>query len=208
MKTRIIKIDRNRVDDSDILPAAEAILEGKIVVFPTETVYGVGCRHDDESARERIFALKERDLSKPLGLYLFSTTEIKNHASLSATAEAVAKAFLPGPLTLVLPGRRGGTVGIRVPSDPICRRLIQLSGVPLLGTSANLSGQKEAVNGRQAIAAMEGKVHLVIDAGQTELARPSTVIDLFPSPPVVLREGPVSLDELSNLLGFKVRKGF
>ena len=208
INTQIMKIDRERIDDSDILPAAEAILSGKIVVFPTETVYGVGCRYDDESARERIFALKQRDRSKPLGVYLFSTNEIRNHASLSPMAEVLVKAFLPGPLTLVLPGRKGGSVGIRVPSDEVCRRLIQLSGIPLSGTSANLSGCESPIDGQQAIAAMEGKVDFIIDAGKTELARPSTVIDLFPSPPEVLREGAVSLDELSDVLGFKVRKGF
>jgi L-threonylcarbamoyladenylate synthase len=208
METQIIEIDRKRIDDSDILPAAEAILSGKIVVFPTETVYGVGCRYDDESARERIFALKKRDRSKPLGVYLFSTNEITNHASLSTTAKLLAKAFLPGPLTLVLPGRRGGSVGIRVPSDDVCRRLIQLSGIPLSGTSANLSGRESPTDGRQAIAAMERKVGFIIDAGRTELARPSTVIDLFPSPPVVLREGAVPLDEISRVLGYEVGKAF
>lgn len=208
MKTRIIKIDRKRIDDSEILPAAEAILEGKIVVFPTETVYGVGCRYDDGAVRDRVFALKGRERAKPLAIYMLSVSEIGEYAALPMTAEKLARAFLPGPLTLVLPGTEGEKVGFRIPSDEVVRRLIRLAGVPLAGTSANLSGQESPTDGQQAIAAMEGKVDFIIDAGRTELACVSTVIDLAIDPPVVLREGAVSLDELSDVLGFKVRKGF
>jgi len=208
VETEIIIVNRERIEDEKILPAAEGVRKGKIVVFPTETVYGVGCRYDDESARERIYAIKGRDLAKPLGIYLLSASEIEEHAVVSATAEGLARVFLPGPLTLVLPGRKGGKLGFRIPSDDVARRLIQLCGAPLSGTSANLSGQKDPTDGQQATAAMEGKVDFIIDAGKTELECPSTVIDLCVDPPVILREGAVSCDELSRVLGCELRKTF
>ena len=207
MKTRIIVLTRERIDDDSILPAAEAIREGKLVVFPTETVYGMGCRYDDESARDRIFSLKGRDRSKPLAMYLLSVTEVEEYAVMTPTAEKLARAFLPGPLTLILPGRRGGTVGFRIPSDEVTRRLLGLCGIPLSGTSANLSGGESPISGEQAIAAMHGKVEFILDAGRTELARPSTVIDLCAGPPVVLREGAIAVADLSRVLGHDVGKG-
>ena len=208
MKTEIIVINQKRVEDDEILPAADAIKEGKIVVFPTETVYGVGCRYDDESARERIFALKKRDRSKPLGIYLPSVSEVEKYAVMPPMAAKLARAFLPGPLTLLLPGRRGGKLGFRIPSDEVARRLIRLCGIPLSATSANLSGHQSPTDGQQAIAAMEGRADYIIDAGKTELACPSTVIDLCAAPPTVLREGAISPDELSCVLGCEVRKAF
>jgi len=208
MDTQIIVINRKNFEDDEILPAAEAIKEGKIVVFPTETVYGVGCRYDDEPAKERIFGLKKRDHSKPLAVYLLSAEEIRNFAVLPPAAQKLAQAFLPGPLTLVLAGRSGGKLGFRIPSDEVTRCLLSLSGMPLSGTSANLSGEQSPVNGEQAIAAMDGRADLIIDTGHTELACPSTVIDLCKDHPVVLREGAVSLSELSDALGCDVRKAF
>lgn len=208
MKTEIIAISRKQMDDGKILPAAEGIKKGRIVVFPTETVYGVGCRYHDEAATERIFALKGRDRSKPLGIYLLSVSEVENYAVMGPTAEQLARAFLPGPLTLVLPGRKGEKLGFRIPSDEVTRRLIRLAGIPLSGTSANLSGHRSPTTGSEAISAMEGKVDFIIDGGKTEFACPSTVIDLCGEPPVVLREGAIPLEELSRLLACEVRKAF
>jgi L-threonylcarbamoyladenylate synthase len=206
METKVIVVDRKRLEDVNILSAAEAVKEGKIVVFPTETVYGIGCRYDDESARERVFALKRRERSKPLGIYLLSASEVEEYALMPPMAEKLSGAFLPGPLTLVLPGRRGGKLGFRIPSDEVTRRLIRLCGIPLSGTSANLSGRESPTTGQQAIAAMHGRADYIIDAGKTELACPSTVIDLCVEPPVVLREGAIPLEALSQALGCEVQK--
>ncbi len=206
--TQIIAVSRRKIEDSMIVPAAEAIRKGGIVVFPTETVYGVGCRHDDESAKERIFALKGRDSSKPLAMYLLSAAEIGKYAVVPPEAERLAREFLPGPLTLVLPGKGGGKIGFRIPSDDVARRLIYLSEIPLAGTSANLSGRTSPVNGQQAIAAMNGKADIIIDAGETELGCESTVVDLCGDQPVVLREGAVLTSELCRVLGREVQKAF
>lgn len=208
METKVIIIDRERLDDDSILPAAKAIKEGEIVVFPTETVYGVGCRYDDESARDRIFALKTRPRSRPLGIYVLSVSEVEKHAAIPPMAEKLSRAFLPGPLTLVLPGRRGGKLGFRIPSDQVTRRLISLCGIPLSGTSANLSGRESPTTGQEAIAAMQGRADYIIDAGKTELACSSTVIDLCVEPPVVLRKGVIPLEALSYVLGCEVQKAF
>jgi L-threonylcarbamoyladenylate synthase len=208
MKTQIIVVNHEKFEDDEILAAAEAIRAGKIVVFPTETVYGVGCRYGDKSARERIFALKERDRSKPLAIYLLTVEEIRDYAVWLPTAQELARAFLPGPLTLVLPGRSGGKLGFRIPSDAVIRRLISLSRTPLAGTSANVSGQESPTDGEQAIAAMDGRVDVIVNAGKTELACPSTVVDLCEEQPLLLREGFIRLDELSNVLNREVRKAF
>ncbi len=208
MRTQTIFVHRESFADDEILPAALAVRAGKIVVFPTETVYGVGCRHDDDSARDRIFALKKRDRSKPLAIYLLNPDEIRDYAVWPAPAEKLAQRFLPGPLTLVLPVRGGGTVGFRVSSDAVLRRLLSLSALPLAGTSANLSGQPSPTDGPQAIAAMSGKVELILSAGHTELGCPSTVVDLCGEQPFVVRTGAISFDELSDALNGEVGKGF
>ncbi len=204
-KTHIITVSRKEVKDTLLLPAAEAIKHGKIVVFPTETVYGVGCRYDDEAAKERIFALKKRESSKPLPIYLLSAAEMEKRSVMSEAARRLAEKFLPGPLTLVLPGRSGGSIGFRIPSDEVARRLISLAGIPLAGTSANLSGEESPVDGKGAIEAMQGRVDFIIDAGETELACESTVVDLSGDQPIVLREGAISVNELSRVLGTDVR---
>lgn len=206
--TKTITIDPARFEESQLLPAAEAVKEGRLVVFPTETVYGVGCRHDKECARDEIYRLKHRERSKPLGMYLLSAADLRNHAVMTGAAEKLAQAFLPGPLTIVLAGRDGDKIGFRVPSDRVSRALIALSGIPLAGTSANLSGQASPVTGEEALAAMEGKVDVIINGGKTEWGRESTVIDLSGERPMVLREGCISLNELSEVLGENVEKGF
>jgi L-threonylcarbamoyladenylate synthase len=206
--TQVIPINRDAWEEGDLVAAAEALRGGKIVVFPTETVYGVGCRYDDDSAKQRIFALKQRDAGKPLGVYLAETEEISRYAVVSQAAEKLIEAFLPGPLTLVLLGLRGGTLGFRVPSDEIAKRLISLGGTGLAGTSANLSGQPSAVEGREAIAALSGKVDVIIDAGKTELGRASTVIDLSDDYPVLLREGVISAKDLAKVLLCDIGKAF
>lgn len=207
-KTRIIVIDPAKFEESDLLPAAEAVTKEGIVVFPTETVYGVGCRYDSESARDEIYALKHRVRSKPLGMYLLSAAELENHAVMTPAAQKLAQSFLPGPITVILTGRGGCKVGFRIPSDTVSRGLIALSGIPLAGTSANLSGRASPTTAEEAVASMKGKVDIIISAGQTNLGRESTVVDLSGKRPVVLREGCISLEELSALLEEEVEKGF
>lgn len=207
-KTRIIVINAENFEESDLLSAADAVKREKLVVFPTETVYGIGCRYDSESARGEIYALKHRERSKPLAMYLLSAAELRSYAVMTPVAEKLAEAFLPGPLTVILLQRGGGKAGFRIPSDPVSRTLISLCGIPLAGTSANLSDQASPTTAEQAIAAMEGEVDVIVNAGKTELGRESTVVDLSGERPVVLREGCLSLEDLSIVSGQPVEKGF
>ena len=207
-KTRILVINPVKFEESDLLPAAETVTNEGIVVFPTETVYGIACRSDSGPARDEIYAIKHREKSKPLAMYLLSATEIPSHAAMTPVAEKLAQSFLPGPLTVILAGHHGGKVGFRIPSDAVSRALMSLSAVPLAGTSANLSGQTSPTTAEEAIAAMEGKVDVIINAGKTELGRESTVVDLSGKRPVVLREGCISVAELSRVLGEPVENSF
>jgi len=179
--------------------AVRVLQDGGLVVFPTDTVYGVGVALSRLDAVERIYALKGRDRSKPLQVLLADATSVAGVAGpLSPLGQRAVARLLPGPVTLVVkngelvdPGvvAGGKTVGIRVPNADLCRALVAALGEPLAATSANRSGEPSPVTADDAIAAVGDGVDLVLDGGLCPEARESTVIDLTGEAPRVLRWG-------------------
>ncbi len=199
-----------KAEDFDVVEARETVRtleQGGVVCFPTDTAYGLGVDPFNDSAVERLFNVKGRSESKPVLLLVDSIEMARSVTEPSPSFETVAAAFWPGPITLVtmanqtIPDRitaSTGTVGLRWPRRPLAIELIGLFGRPLTATSANRSNQPGARSVADAMDQLGEGVDLYIDGGRLEGMPVSTVLDLTQSPPVLLREGPVSHKELTG----------
>jgi L-threonylcarbamoyladenylate synthase len=182
--------------------------EGGIVAFPTDTVYGLGASMSLPQAVARIYDVKGRPQNMPLPLLLADKSQIGKVAEVvPPIARLLADKFLPGALTMVLLKSKavpdtvsggGKTVAIRIPAHPVPLALVQGLGTPIIGTSANLSGQPSALTAEEVETQLDGKVDLIIDGGRCPGGKESTIVDLTGETPVVLREGAISKKELEN----------
>ncbi len=189
-----------------ITQAAEILIAGGLVVFPTDTVYGVGSHALDAAAVERLYAAKERPRNMAIPVLLASPADLPLAVRhVSPVARRLAEAFWPGALTLVLPRQPmlpavltagGDSVAVRVPDHLVACALIAALGAPLAATSANLSGRPSPVTAQEAAAQLGGRVALVLDGGPCPGGVPSTVLDLTCAPPRILRSGPVTEEAL------------
>jgi L-threonylcarbamoyladenylate synthase len=201
-----VKPNAPRVDA--ITEAASAIRAGGLVVYPTETVYGLGADARSNKAIKKIFKLKGREAKKPIPIAVNSIGMTRQIAELNPVAE-VLFTFLPGPLTIVAPARSSvsklitagtGKVGIRVPNHPVALKLIDFVGGPITSTSANLSGKPAPLTVREALEQIGKSVDVALDAGKCKLGIPSTVVDATSKRPKVLRRGPISEEEIRKVL--------
>ena len=187
--------------------ALEVLRRGGVVAYPTDTVYGVGCRIDQEAAVLRIYALKGRAPTEPLPVLLADPAQLDEYGpTISAAARRLAALHWPGALTIVvrrsaripaLVAGGGETIGLRVPGHPIPRALVRELGVPMVGTSANSHGVPSPLTVQQVVFDLGDRVDLVIDGGRASLGRESTVIDATVDPPRVLRQGAIVLRDLA-----------
>ncbi|HUO61530.1 MAG TPA: L-threonylcarbamoyladenylate synthase [Candidatus Acidoferrales bacterium] len=206
-----LRLTVNGSDDEHALEqAADIIRAGGLVAFPTETVYGLGADATNERAVRRIFEAKERPTWDPLICHASDLAMLRRYAAeWPQSAEALAAAFMPGPITLLLAkapeiaslctaGRP--KVGLRIPSHPIARRLIELSGVPIAAPSANRFGYTSPTTAEHVLHDLEGRLDAILDAGPTPVGVESTVID--PSaPPTIYRPGGLSREQIEAVLG-------
>jgi tRNA threonylcarbamoyl adenosine modification protein (Sua5/YciO/YrdC/YwlC family) len=204
---RILKVDPSRPDPASIEAAARALRDGALVVFPTETVYGWAARADDPHAVRALREAKGRDGEKPLTLHLPTRESLEERfRPLPPGAARLARRRLPGPLTLVLPDRAGGTTGVRVPDDAVARAVLEAARCPVVATSVNLAGEPPAVDGSDAAITAAAKSAVVLDAGPSRIGRPSTVVRFRGEETEVLREGAVpaaeALEDAARILLF------
>jgi len=193
-----------RATKDNIVSASQMVKKGGLVVYPTDTVYGLGCDPFNMEAVTRVFKVKgERD--KPLPILASDVKSVKKIAFLSETARRVAAKFWPGPLTLVVPKKpilpdivtcNLNSVGVRIPRHNVALRLISLSNGLLVGTSANKTGEKPPCTAQEAAEKLGEEVDVILDGGPAPLGAPSTVVDLTREKPKILREGSISLEEL------------
>lgn len=210
VETRIIKIDLQRMEMSKIRTIAEMLRTGGVIVYPTDTFYGLGVNCYIEKAIEKIYRLKKRDHSKPISLMVSDMEMVEKVAvEIPHLFRAITKEFWPGPLTLVLKASSGipkelqsseGSIGFRLPALPWLRELISVAEFPITATSANLSGEKEISSPEEVIKTFHGKVDLIADGGKTLGVLPSTVIDLTAGKPQIVREGAVPSSALKKYL--------
>ncbi len=186
--------------DPDILARAAAVLRaGGMVVYPTETVYGLAADALSLKAVQRVFDAKGRPAAQPLPVQIGQPADIDSLAqNISAEARALIAAFFPGPLTLVLPRRPavpdlvtggGETVGLRMPDHPVALGVLRAFGGPLVCPSANITTHPAPMSAAGARAELDGRVDLILDGGPTTDRTPSTVLDLTTRPARLLREG-------------------
>lgn len=211
MKTEIIKINREQFEESELTKAAEYLRAGKLVAFPTETVYGLGGNAFDVTAAARIYAAKGRPSDNPLIVHIADISALEQLAAeVPETAYTLAEAFWPGPLTLILKksGKvpkttTGGlnTVAVRMPSDEIASALIRLSGVFVAAPSANVSGRPSTTKAEHVIKDLDGKIDMIIDGGASRIGLESTIVDLTGGVPLILRPGYITAEILAEVLG-------
>ena len=201
---------RDGLDERGIRIAARFIVEGKLVAFPTETVYGLGADALNENAVRRIFEAKGRPADNPLIVHIAEFDDLKKLArEVPREAKLLAERFWPGPLTMVLPKREevpyvttGGldTVAVRMPAHPIALALIKAS-TPIAAPSANISGKPSPTLAEHVIDDFYGRIECIIDGGETKIGVESTVIDLSSERPTLLRPGGLPLEEIEKVIG-------
>ena len=188
--------------------ASEMVRKGGLVIYPTDTVYGLGCDPFNVTAVKRVSKVKG-ERRKPLPILASSIEHVEKIASLSQEAKKIAKEFWPGPLTLVVPKKpvlpdfvtyNLDSVGVRVPKHDVALQLITLSNGLLVGTSANKTGEKPPRTAQEAAQQLEEEVDIILNGGPATLGMPSTVVDLTSKKPRILREGPVSFKEILEAL--------
>ncbi|MGE4220633.1 MAG: L-threonylcarbamoyladenylate synthase [Alphaproteobacteria bacterium] len=195
-----------------IAEGARLLREGRLVAFPTETVYGLGADATNERAVASVFAAKGRPHFNPLIVHVPDLTAARRLVDVDARAEAVAARFWPGPLTLVLTRRPGSglsllasaglpTVAIRVPAHDTARDLLRMAAIPVVGPSANASGKLSPTTAAHVAASLGSRVDLILDAGPCPVGVESTVLDLSGETPVLLRPGGLAAEQLEAALG-------
>ncbi|OGO39246.1 MAG: threonylcarbamoyl-AMP synthase [Chloroflexi bacterium RBG_16_57_11] len=192
-------------DEPQALEGAVRLLRaGDLVAFPTDTVYGLGAMLMIPSAIEQLYAVKGRDAAKAIAVLLGDEAALLQVAgALSGLAARLVERFWPGPLTLVVPAHPALpanlssqlTVGVRMPDHPVALALLRRTG-PLAVTSANRSGQPSARTAEEVYAQLNGRIPLILDGGETPGGLPSTVVDCTGSEPLILRQGPITLEQL------------
>lgn len=209
MKTKIIKIAGDNYAEALSEPA-KALQEGEIVAFPTETVYGLGAAWNNAEAVYKIFRTKGRPQDNPLIVHVAKQEDIKSYfAFWDKLAEALTKAFCPGPFTLIMPKADHvnspvtaglDTIGIRVPSNKVARELISLAKVGIAAPSANLSGKPSPTTLRDCIEDLDGKVGYIIDGGDCEFGVESTIVSWDGEVLKLLRPGAISEADIKTVL--------
>jgi len=198
----ILKPDTDNSEKKVLSRAAEILAGGGIIAYPTETFYGLGVDATNEKAIEKIFAVKGRDLKNPISLIIGKPDDIyplvKN---VPETAKILMAAFWPGALTIVFQASDkisplltagSGKIGLRISSHPIALKIVQKLKKPLTATSANLSGTPECSLASEVIKQIGDKIDAILDWGETQGGKASTIIDVTCDPSVILREGTIS----------------
>jgi L-threonylcarbamoyladenylate synthase len=204
MKTTVIPADA----PDAIKQAHEVLKRGGLVAFPTDTVYGVGALAFDGTAVESIYIAKDRPIEKAIPILIAEVMDLKKVSpEISETTRALATRFWPGPLTCVIPKlphlpatvSSTDTIGVRIPDYAVTRILLRQTG-PMAVTSANISDQPSPTTAEEVFAQLDGRIPLIIDGGKTSGGIPSTVVDCTSDEIAILREGPISREELLKAL--------
>ncbi len=211
MKTKIYKITDTKKQKKEIEEIASLIKQGEAVAIPTETVYGIAADCFNEKAVEKIFEAKGRPSDNPLIVHISDTDQIYSLVNeVPEKAKELFRRYWPGPLTVILPKKdtvsdrvSGGlsTVAVRMPSHPVAKAIIDAAGVPLAAPSANISGFPSPTSPEYVIDDMTGRLPAIADGGECDIGIESTVITLATEPPVLLRPGAITYEQLTEVLG-------
>ena len=206
MNTKVVK-----TTEEELIEAAAILKKGGLVAFPTETVYGLGADALNEEAARKIYAAKGRPSDNPLIAHVAKKEDIEPLVrEIPEAGKKLMDAFWPGPLTLIFPksgrvpkGTTGGldTVAVRMPSDLVARRLIELAGTPVAAPSANTSGRPSPTTAEHVRQDMDGRIEMIVDGGPVGIGVESTIVDVTGEIPMVLRPGAITMEMLKKCVG-------
>jgi len=206
MNTRLIKIEDVEAQSRDIDLAASILKNGGLVVIPTETVYGLGGDGTNPTSSKKIYEAKGRPSDNPLIIHVATPEDAEQYAYTNELYYRLANAFMPGPLTVILPKKdtvpyetTGGldTVAIRCPSHPVAHAIIKRAGIPVAAPSANISGRPSATSSEYVLEDFDGRVDMIVDGGDCEIGLESTIVMIKSDSLVLLRPGAITCDALS-----------
>lgn len=205
MKTRILAIDPVSPQMDLVLEAARTIHSGGLVIFPTETVYGIAADSANPLAMKRLREVKRRQEGKPFTIMLPQKELIRNYTSLDAPAlYKLVDRYWPGPLTVIVPSGNGrDSTGIRIPDHPVALRLIENVHCTVAAPSANFEGNPPPATIEEALRDLDGLVDLAIDSGRVDIGISSTIVDFVSGKPEVTRTGVISRQEVEAVTGKK-----
>ena len=199
MKTIVIKGDKPT--KKLIEKAIDILKNGGLIVYPTETCYGIGCDALNENAVEKIYRVKKREKKKPLSIIVSSLEMMRKYGKITKEVEYLVKKFMPGPLTIVVEKKRTipdilnpKEIAFRISSHPIAQQLVKELDKPITATSANISGSKPIYSSEEIVKIFNGKVDMIIDSGNLPLIQPSTIIRVKKSKIELIREGAIPFD--------------
>ena len=200
---------KNNIDYNELKKIANEIKNNKVVIFPTETVYGIGANGLDAEAIKKLFIAKKRPENKPINLLISNIDMIENVAKdLTPLDYALIKEFFPGPLTLILKKKdnvpniltaNGDTVGVRMPANEIALKLIEYANIPIATSSSNISGNETGINIDNIFDDFNGRVDYIIDDGPSKLGVASTIVKVVDNKPIILREGSISKEQIEKV---------
>lgn len=212
MAARIVNIDANNPDMKILEEASSLVLKGEAIVCPTDSGYALSADALNKEALRKVFAIKGRDFANPIHIAVSDLEEAEKYAEISDTARVLAKKFLPGALTLVLPRKQTvpslltaglPTVGVRIPDNQIILTLARIARRPLTTTSANISGRDTPFSAQEAVDRLADaieQVALVLDQGPLAPLGTSTLVDLSVTPPRILRQGQIKDEDIMRAL--------
>jgi len=202
--------------EENIEALAELLREGKLIAFPTETVYGLGTNALIKESVYKIYEVKGRREDKPLSLHIGTFDGLEEIIELDPFIKRLLLQFFPGPINIIAKKKsnipewigKGDTLGVRFPSLFICQKLLRLAKVPVVATSANISGGEEPKSAEDVIRMIGEKIDGILDAGPVPLGRPSTVVNISSGTIEIIREGPVDRKTLEGIIEeLKIREG-
>lgn len=207
MNTLVLNLREPALYRKHIEAAAEALRRGELVAFPTETVYGLGVNRDNPMAVERVFEVKMRPEEKKLTLMIADREELKKYVGhISSAAQKLVDAFWPGPLAIVFPVSNGLDISMRFPDDAAARDLIRTAKVPVVTTSANLSGYPPATDAQQVFLDLGGKIPIILDGGSTRFRSPSTIVKVVDAHVEIIRHGIIAETSIRSCLANTMAK--
>ena len=200
---------KENIDDDKLKEIAKEIKNGKIVIFPTETVYGIGTNGLDTNAVKKLYLVKKRSFNKPISLLVNNINMIEAVTkNITKLEYALIEKFLPGPLTIILPKKEivpdivtanSNTVGIRIPENQIALKLIEYAGIPIATPSANISGKPSGTNIQDIMKDFDKSIDYFIDDGPSKIGKASTIVKVINGIPHILREGKITKDKINEV---------
>ena len=207
MKTSVVRIDPKAMDMDLVLEAARCVHKGGLVIFPTETVYGIAADCSNPLAMKRLREVKKRSDNKPFSVMIAQKELIRNYTAYTdAKLYKLIDRYWPGPLTVIVPAasaKEGATIGIRIPDHPVALKLVENSRCTIAAPSANFEGSPAPATCQEALKDLDGLVDMAIDSGRVDIGQASTIVDFSKEKPLVVRPGVITQADVDAVTGRK-----